>query len=121
MILVTEDLFQQILDGFPSEDEGPDNGFDLLNGSVCDWAKHISNATPVAYVEAEFFGGIGGQHAIVWDKGLVTLGPLAGVTGPINKALMLLGASATGFHDEFEAIGLNRGRGDEDWIKISSN
>src|SRR5690348_4372397 len=35
-----------------------------------------STAGPVAYVEAEYFGGVGSQLAEVWDAGKVVLGPL---------------------------------------------
>jgi hypothetical protein len=56
---------------------------------------------PVAYVEAEFFGGTGEQHAQVWDNGAVVLGPLhlgenepIPPTGtPISQALRRLGVT----------------------------
>jgi hypothetical protein len=34
---------------------------------------------PVAYIEADFFGGVGTQSARVWDGGQVVLGPLHSV------------------------------------------
>jgi uncharacterized protein YndB with AHSA1/START domain len=36
------------------------------------WSAHA----PMAYIEAEFFGGTGEQHAQVWGNGAVVLGPL---------------------------------------------
>jgi hypothetical protein len=35
-----------------------------------------SAVDPVAYVEAEYFGGIGSQFAAVWRGGTLVLGPL---------------------------------------------
>ncbi|MFF3343183.1 hypothetical protein [Streptomyces flavidovirens] len=40
--------------------------------TLSDW----STAGPVAYVEAEYFGGVGEQKAAVWYGGTIVLGPL---------------------------------------------
>jgi hypothetical protein len=68
-----------------------------------------------AYVEAEFFGGDGTQACIMWnDDGKqsdVTVAPAA-----INKALKFLGVSIGDCHDEFDALGLGKHRGTEDWL-----
>ncbi|MDR6978321.1 hypothetical protein J2X68_005047 [Streptomyces sp. 3330] len=77
----------------------------------------------VAYVEAEYFGGAGEQHAAVRDGGTVTLGPLhlpegeplPEDGGPISQALRGLGVAKGHAHDEFEAAGLHRHRHTEDW------
>jgi hypothetical protein len=78
---------------------------------------------PLAYVEAEFFGGVGSQAAQVWDGGTSVLGPLLmddaegpppGGT-PISRALRHLGVVADGT-DEFTAAGLDRQRETDDWL-----
>ncbi|GAB1333372.1 hypothetical protein [Streptomyces sennicomposti] len=79
---------------------------------------------PVAYVEAEYFGGVGEQRAAVWDGGSLVLGPLyveerqpfppAG--SPISQALRRLGVVASAGQDEFSAVGLDRHRHGEAWI-----
>jgi hypothetical protein len=83
-----------------------------------------SEVDPVAYVEAEYFGGVGTQAAAVWDGGDLVLGPLVEPEGspaprgertPISQALRRLGADAAGHYDEFEAVGLHRHRHLEDW------
>jgi hypothetical protein len=80
---------------------------------------------PVAYVEADYIGGIGSQFAAVWQGGTVVLGPLvltedeswpAPGWSPISQALRHLGASADGHYDEFDAISLGRHRHVEDWL-----
>jgi hypothetical protein len=83
---------------------------------------------PVAYVEAEFFGGTGEQHAQVWDNGAVVLGPLhlgenepippAGT--PISQALRRLGVTKGNHYDEFDAVGLGRHRDTKDWLLPTS-
>ncbi|MEU1623217.1 hypothetical protein ABZ479_38750 [Streptomyces sp. NPDC005722] len=83
-----------------------------------------SAAGPVAYVEAEYFGGVGEQRAAVWDGGTLVLGPLDVEEGrpfppagsPISQALRRLGVVAGGGEDEFSAVGLDRHRCGEDWI-----
>ncbi len=83
---------------------------------------------PVAYVEAEFFGGTGTQSAQVWDNGKVVLGPLRLAEGerppvagsPISQALRQLGATRGDHHDEFDAVGLGRHRDTTDWLPTTS-
>ncbi|MEV4310841.1 hypothetical protein [Actinocrispum sp. NPDC049592] len=79
---------------------------------------------PVAYIEAEFFGGDGMQSAQVWHDGEVVLGPLHQPEGeppdeagsPISQALQHLGVSRGDHFDEFDAVGLDRHRETEDWL-----
>lgn len=74
-----------------------------------------STAGPVAYVEAEYFEGIGTQVAAVWDAGELVLGPIAeGEDAPpvtvrqsvTSQALGTLVVRAHGHVDEFDAVGL---------------
>ncbi|TXS40173.1 hypothetical protein EAO75_34775 [Streptomyces sp. uw30] len=88
--------------------------------ALADW----SAGRPVAYVEAEYFGGVGEQRAAVWDGGTIVLGPLQIVEGqpfppagsPISQALRRLGVVASAGEDEFSAVGLDRHRHGEAWI-----
>ncbi|MEV8096648.1 hypothetical protein [Kitasatospora sp. NPDC085879] len=85
-----------------------------------------SQAGPIAYVEADFFGGAGTQQAAVWLHGRIELGPLRTEEGepspdegtPISQALRRLGATvAQGRFDEFDAIGLGAQRRSADWLR----
>ncbi|MEU0271334.1 hypothetical protein [Streptomyces sp. NPDC006307] len=88
--------------------------------TLADW----STAGPVAYVEAEHFGGVGEQRAAVWQGGTIVLGPVhVGEGRPfppagsaISQALRRLGAVASTGEDEFSAVGLDRHRHGEGWI-----
>jgi hypothetical protein len=94
-----------------------------LGQTLAAWSAHA----PMAYVEAEIFGGTGEQHAQVWGNGAVVLGPLhlgenepfppAGT--PISQALRRLGVTKGNHHDEFDAIGLGRCRNTEDWLRLA--
>jgi hypothetical protein len=83
---------------------------------------------PVAYVEAEYFGGVGEQSVEVWDSGKVVLGPLSlaekapipAADTPISQALRRLGVTKGDYHDEFDAVGLGRHRDTDDWLPSSS-
>ncbi|WP_218877954.1 hypothetical protein [Streptomyces sp. TLI_55] len=92
-------------------------------GLLAQW----SAAGPIAYVEAEYFGGVGGQRAAAWDGGTLALGPLGKATrrglrtvSPVSQALRRLGARRSLGEDEFSAVGLDRHRHTDDWISARS-
>ncbi|MEU3742318.1 hypothetical protein AB0E78_35310 [Streptomyces sp. NPDC032198] len=117
---MTDELFDSVADG------GDDRAMDFWRlpagfaKTLADW----STAGPLAYVEAEYFGGVGEQTAVVWDGGATALGPLHEPEGrptlpeggPISQALRRLGAVAGAREDEFTAVGLDRHRSVEDWV-----
>jgi hypothetical protein len=117
---MTDALFDSLADG---SDAGTMGFWRLPGGfekTVADW----STAGPVAYVEAEYFRGVGEQQAAVWDGGTVVLGPLHVHEGQpfppagsaISQALRRLGVVASAGEDEFSAVGLDRHRHGEGWI-----
>lgn len=85
-----------------------------------------SAAGPLAYVEAEFFGGVGSQLAEVWENGTVVFGPVwvddadepPAEGSPISRALRRLGVVTNG-GDEFDAVDLGRERENADWLAHS--
>ncbi|MFI2435226.1 hypothetical protein [Streptomyces sp. NPDC018693] len=91
-----------------------------LDQRLAEWSK----GGPVAYVESEYFGGVGEENAVVWRDGSVVLGPLhllenetAPVEGtPVCRALRELGITASGAQDEFTIVGLGDHRDTEDWL-----
>ncbi len=107
MIPLTDDLHDEI--------GGDDLGFVKLTSAGEQWAQRISSLTPVAYVEAEFFGGDGGQSAVVWFNASRVLGPIDSQHA-INQALRFLGVQIGNAHDEFDAVGLGKHRDTRDWI-----
>ena len=120
LVPITDAFFDQVA-GVPHGD-GP--GFWRLPAGFERTLAAWSVQGPVAYVEAEFFGGVGWQRSAVWSDGIVVLGPLridedqqfAAEGSPISQALRRLGVVASEGRDEFEAIGLARHRHRDDWI-----
>ncbi|MEU3017768.1 MULTISPECIES: hypothetical protein [unclassified Nocardiopsis] len=99
-------------------------GFVRLTAPLVERAAAWSRRGPVAYVEAEFFGGWGTQAAVVWHRGAPVLGPLRQEEGepapeegtPISRALRHLGvATGPDDRDEFDAVGLGAHRSTEGW------
>ncbi|QEV57270.1 hypothetical protein CP981_35250 [Streptomyces platensis] len=104
-------------------------GFWRLPGGFERLLAQWSAAGPVAYVEAEYFGGVGEQRAVVWADGKLALGPVdeptrrrfSRVVSPISQALRRLGARRSLGEDEFEAVGLDRHRSNGDWVSSSTS
>jgi hypothetical protein len=107
------------------------DGFERLTEPVYELGLRLSAEGIIAYVEAEYFGGIGGQDAVVWEQGRLAMEPLHALLGrerlpgtvpgsgravqPINEALRRLGVKR-GDSDEFDALGLWRYRKTERWL-----
>lgn len=64
----------------------------------------------VAYVEAEYFGGVGEQSAVLWRDGVRE------ELGSINEALRALGVRGIAGRDEFDTVDLGRHRSTQDWL-----
>ncbi|MFF4386272.1 MULTISPECIES: hypothetical protein [unclassified Streptomyces] len=117
---MTSALFDAVADGTDVDHLG----FWRLPGGFDRLLADRSTAGPLAYVEAEYFGGVGEQHAAVWAGGAIVLGPLHVQEGqptppagsPISQALRRLGLLTIGAEDEFSAAGLVRHRHSGGWI-----
>ncbi|MFD3353234.1 hypothetical protein [Streptomyces fradiae] len=121
---MTDEVVAAVTDG----SDGRALGFRRLPGGFDALLAQWSAAGPIAYVEAEYFGGDGEQRAAVWVDGALALGPLDEPTkkrfsravSPISLALRRLGARSSPGEDEFQAVGLGRHRSNEDWISSST-
>ncbi|GAB3701234.1 hypothetical protein [Nocardiopsis oceani] len=105
-------------------------GFLLLTDWLVERIAACSARGPLAYLEADFFGGVGSQQAVVWERGEIVLGPLhlpvgasAPASGsPLSQALRYLGvATGPGDHDEFDASGLGTHRSSEKWVEFGAS
>lgn len=116
----------------PAVDANGDEPVGLFHGLTERLRRRLETASgfgPVAYTEAEFFGGRGTQSAIALRDGAVLVGPVHTQTDDgeedgsatsgdlaINQVLRALGAASDGGRDEFDAIGLGRFRETSDWV-----
>jgi hypothetical protein len=90
-------------------------GGEPLPAPLADLLRDVSADGVVAYVEAEYFGGLGGQASVVFDRGSLVFGPVQ--EGGINQALRYFGVTVEpAALDEFDSVGLGRHRGINDWL-----
>lgn len=120
LVPMTDEVFDAVNDGTPPGLAGFRKLPGGFAGVLCAWSAR----GPFAYVEADFFGGVGTQAAAVWDGGGLALGPVViGETAPlpasgtpISQALARLGVRRGDHFDEFAAAGLAQHRDTEDWL-----
>jgi hypothetical protein len=101
--------------------------FWFLSSGIEALARRVSHRGPIAYLEAEMFGGTGTQAMVVWRHGEVWLGPATTefewpppdpASNPqwaFNQALRKLGVTRGEAFDEFDTLNLGRHRQTEDW------
>lgn len=110
-IPLTDELFDEINDG-----QGiPIKNYEYLTDRLGIFCSDISRFEKVAYIEADYFDGMGFQSGIVWDKGLVIFEEILN-DNSINKVLELFGVENDNSKDEFDTVGLGRHRNIRDWI-----
>lgn len=86
----------------------------LLSPGIHRWLLDASSDALVGYIEAEYFGGMGVQHAWGWLKGQLVYP--AGEQSDVNGLLALLGVTRKPPDDEWDAVGLGRFRRTEKWL-----
>ena len=116
-IPMTDVLLDHLTARFPTSTAHAPTEFWKLSPSAVLWLEELSATARVAYLETEYFGGVGGQAAAVWESGKIIFGPRQANIGPINDALRLLGVTRNQTQDEFDVAGLGRHRRTEDWLR----
>ncbi|RZS40911.1 hypothetical protein EV193_103226 [Herbihabitans rhizosphaerae] len=117
-VRAVRDLVQDRAEAHPDLDD--------LTAGWAALAERASAAGAIAFCQADFFGGTGGQSSIVWRDGAVVLGPVHTFLGdgdnppasawPINAALAELGVVAGGL-DAFDTVRLGGRRRTERWLE----
>ena len=82
-----------------------DERFLRLGSALAAFMAALSRHGPVAYVETEYFGGVGEQIATVFDRGARIL-----ECGSANEALRAIGVRAAHGRDEWDTLGLSSHR-----------
>jgi hypothetical protein len=103
-------------------------GWTYLSDGLMSILAGLSHECDALYIETDYFGGIGGQAAIMFRAGKRFYGPRTGGTGPINEsidpiseALGLAGVVVSSVNvDAFAEAGLDRYRSNEDWKAAAS-
>jgi len=126
--LMLNDPYLQALPQF--SDTGSVSGFEqmLLTPSLITFAQTLSEKQPIAYIEADYFGGLGRQNAVLWEHQQIKLLPanngVLGVvpyhSGPICAVLRAMGVKNVPPTDEFASLGLLRHRHNEGWFAAAT-
>jgi len=122
MLPMTEDLLTFLRGEEEETREFPLEGFWKLSPQAYQLALSLSAKGPVAYMEAEFFGGVGGQSGVVWNAQNIILGPIHTTDGDdsknvtaINQVLRAVGVEREAEQDEFVLMRLDRHANTQDW------
>ncbi|MFG1652967.1 hypothetical protein ACGFIE_23855 [Micromonospora sp. NPDC049275] len=127
LLPITPQLVLELTGSLPdyaTEDRSAARPFDLvLSPALVEPLALWSRAGPVAYVEAEFGGGVGRQSAVVWLGGALSWGPRFDDVldrpreeWPINAALVQLGVERGTWIDPFAEVGLHLERNTDGWL-----
>ncbi|RGC65183.1 hypothetical protein C5N14_30015 [Micromonospora sp. MW-13] len=127
LLPVTPQLVEELTGSLPDfvvAEPGPDRPFELvLSPALAALFAGWSGLGPVAYLEAEFSGGVGRQAAVVWLAGAVSWGPhfddvldSPREQWPLNAALVRLGAEPGRWIDPFAELGLHLERNTDGWL-----
>jgi len=91
--------------------------FMLLTAAFDELLRRLSSLGPIAYIETDYFGGVGGQGAAVYSGGETAMEPEWRRSGPIDRALRLIGVKRLLLGDRFRALGLEAYRSNDDLIE----
>lgn len=114
LLPLTEEFVAGLSPKYGSAADEPIASFPEFRFAVPRWLRDASRGATLAFVGAEYFGGMGEQWSVAMKDGTVTLGPLKG-TDSINRALRLLGVKCDPEKDEFDTVGLGAHRATEGW------
>ena len=113
LIPMTEDLFDQINNLAVSNSV---DKFEYLTDNIESKILQIIGDKKIAYVEAEYFGGEGGQIAIIWENNKRKKNLEYG-QDKINEVLKDFGAIAEKREDEFLTLGFGLRRHTREWLE----
>ncbi|MFF0313057.1 hypothetical protein ACFYPH_00185 [Micromonospora sp. NPDC005252] len=127
LLPITPQLVVELTGSLPdyaTDDRSAAHPFELvLSPALADLLARWSRSGPVAYVEAEFGGGVGHQSAAVWLGGTLSWGPsfddvldAPREKWPINAALVQLGVERGAWIDPFAEVGLHLERNTDGWL-----
>ena len=94
--------------------------FEFLTPAFMNCLREASRGRTLAYCETDYFGGDGGQGAVVWRDGDCVFGPMFGEDDHINQALAFLEIAPSAGKDLFQTLGLCDHRSTDEWIRAAT-
>ncbi|HKK76465.1 MAG TPA: hypothetical protein VJ953_15400 [Saprospiraceae bacterium] len=106
--------------------------YESLSPKIRETLKTLSRQGKCAYIETNYFGGLGTQVSEIWENGERIAGPLLSYDGienkmqnpavsvvaeAINQALRDMGVQRAAEKDEFDMLGLGRFRSNHSVLK----
>jgi hypothetical protein len=96
------------------------NEIELFEGTNYDekllqWLKIKSKKSLIAYISAEYFGGMGVQSIKIFENEDI-IEDIKNQDNAINHTLEYFGLKKDKNKDQFELVGLSKHRNTEDWI-----
>jgi len=113
LIPFTVELFNEIITSSSSEHVGT---FELLTENIEDEILTTIVNGRIAYIEAAYHGGEGGQSGIIWEQNKRVTQLEYGQTR-INEVLQYFGVVSNNGEDEFASLRLGRYRSTQEWTE----
>ncbi len=110
MILMTDKLLRDVEELAEVSDEIVFPGLDRFTEAVRELMERYSFHTKLAYIETDYFGGVGTQGGLLYESGCCVVAPRSSETGVINALLSELGVRREPGKDEFDSLGLSKYR-----------
>ena len=109
MIYLTEKLFDNMEELADLENKLDYDMFIIFTSAIQKIMQYYSGNGMLAYLETDYFGGIGTQAGVLFEKGNMTVEPVEG-EGTINYILERMGVYRERGKDEFDSLGLGNYR-----------
>ena len=109
MIFMTDDLLEDVGELLEVSDELPFSELENFTEEVKTLIERYSFRTKLAYIETEYFGGVGTQAGVLYENGRIAVEPSRG-EGVINILLRELGVWHYPDKDEFDMLELGKYR-----------
>lgn len=109
MVFMTNALLDDLTELFDVPDEFCYPELDFFTVAAERFLQQYSFRTKLAYIETDYFGGVGTQAGVLYENGRVSIGPRSG-DGTINLLLKELGVWCEPGKDAFDSLNLGRYR-----------
>lgn len=109
MLFLTDKLFDDITELTDLEDSFNCSAFECFTTAIAKVMEEHSFQASLAYIETEYFGGIGSQSGVLFVDGRIEIEPERS-EDIINRILQRLGVYKEAGKDEFDSISLGHYR-----------